>query len=94
MIKIHFVPPHTTAWRNWCSQSEAEHRRLLKAHARGRAITFQDSLYKRCRTEIFEAAFTKCAYCEAMVLLDQTGDVEHYRPKGKVTDENDQEVRG
>ena len=92
MIKIHFVPPSSPAWQSWCSQAEAEHRRLLKAHARGRAITFKESLYKRCRAEIFDAAYTKCAYCEAMVLLDQTGDVEHYRPKGKVTDENDREV--
>ena len=50
MIKIHLVPPGTPAWQTWCVQAEAEHRRLLKAHVRGGAITFKDSLHKRCRT--------------------------------------------
>ena len=34
----------------------------------------------------------KCAYCEAKVVTDQHGDVEHFRPKGAVTDEDLQPI--
>ena len=34
----------------------------------------------------------KCAYCEAYITDNQRGDVEHFRPKGKVTDASDKDV--
>jgi hypothetical protein len=41
------------------------------------------------RRVIFDAFHGKCAYCEAQFELDQTGDVDHFRPKGGVTDAQD-----
>jgi len=43
-------------------------------------------LYKRMRDVLFNAFHGKCAYCECLFVLDQTGDVEHFRPKGQVLD--------
>lgn len=43
-------------------------------------------LYKRMRQIVFAAFHGKCAYCEAKFVLDQTGEVEHFRPKGQVLD--------
>lgn len=43
-------------------------------------------LYKRMRQVLFAAFHGKCAYCECKFVLDQTGDVEHFRPKGQVLD--------
>ena len=33
--------------------------------------------------------YGKCAYCESEVSASQFGDIEHWRPKGKITDEHD-----
>lgn len=42
-------------------------------------------------TEVFHG---KCAYCESTLELDRyLGDTEHFRPKGRVTIENDSEKR-
>ena len=49
-----------------------------------------EKLYKEQRLVFLDLFNGKCAYCEAKLILDQHhGDVEHYRPKGRVTDEND-----
>ena len=34
----------------------------------------------------------KCAYCEQTITGDQRGDIEHYRPKGAVTDAENKQV--
>jgi uncharacterized protein (TIGR02646 family) len=44
------------------------------------------------RSVLFDAFLGKCAYCEVQFVLDQTGDVEHFRPKAGVVDEHDQRV--
>lgn len=36
--------------------------------------------------------FGKCAYCETPILDFQHGDIDHFRPKLSVTDENDQPI--
>ena len=36
--------------------------------------------------------YGKCAYCEQKIYTDQYGDVEHYRPKGAVTEEDNRPV--
>ncbi len=36
--------------------------------------------------------FGKCAYCEGRIESTQPGDIEHYRPKGKVTHEDQSPV--
>ncbi|MFL5242428.1 MAG: hypothetical protein ACJ8FY_10005, partial [Gemmataceae bacterium] len=37
--------------------------------------------------------FGKCVYCEKFLLSGQFGDIEHFRPKNKVTDANDHIVQ-
>ena len=36
--------------------------------------------------------FGKCAYCEDRIVSTQPGDIEHYRPKGCVTNEDGSRV--
>jgi len=63
---------------------QATRRQITKALA-GQAPKIKD-LYKRMRHVLFSAFHGKCAYCECLFILDQTGDVEHFRPKGEVLD--------
>jgi len=70
---------------------------LAQQVARGEKPAVSD-LYKRRRIkdEYFFAAgppfYGKCAYCEAPIRDYQHGDVEHFRPKAGVSDENGQPV--
>lgn len=53
------------------------------------AITFNRDIWKELKWHLFDLFQGKCAYCEHKPLAGASGDVEHYRPKGKVDeDEN------
>jgi hypothetical protein len=53
------------------------------------AISFNDNIWRELKWHLFELFHDKCAYCENKPLASYAGDVEHYRPKGKVDeDEN------
>lgn len=47
----------------------------------------EDSIYKAFKEYLFTAFCNKCAYCESIVTNAQPGDVEHYRPKNRVSDD-------
>jgi len=47
-----------------------------------------DALYKRFMAFLLEIFHGKCAYCEIALTTNQPGDVEHYRPKGRVVDDD------
>ncbi|MCH7535621.1 MAG: hypothetical protein IH948_07745, partial [Bacteroidetes bacterium] len=34
----------------------------------------------------------KCVYCESLIDADQPGDLDHYRPKGRVTDSSNKDI--
>lgn len=44
-------------------------------------------LWGELKDHLFDLFHQKCAYCEATVKHVAHGDVEHYRPKGKVTED-------
>ena len=94
MIRVRFTEPAAdpkwTKWKADGAKKVAQHVADVQA---GRKPRISDALYKRMRDVIFDAFHGKCAYCEAKFVLDQSGDVEHYRPKGQVSDENWQVVQ-
>lgn len=53
------------------------------------AISFPDKVWKELTWHLFELFHGKCAYCETKPLASDVGDVEHYRPKGKVDEDPD-----
>jgi hypothetical protein len=64
-----------------------------KAKAMKSSADVSEILYKEQRAFFLSLFHGKCAYCESMVVLDQhRGDVEHFRPKGRVTDDNDKVI--
>jgi hypothetical protein len=90
MIRIKFKPPvGDEKWDKWIEEATAATEALVTG---GEPYKFKDALYKKMRQVIFDAFHGKCAYCEAKFILTETGDVEHFRPKGAVTDEFDKPV--
>ncbi|MFA6113304.1 MAG: hypothetical protein WC729_04915 [Sphingomonas sp.] len=47
-------------------------------------FAINDTLYKRFMRYLLEIFGGKCAYCETRITSNQPGDVEHFRPKGRV----------
>jgi hypothetical protein len=72
----------------WSSQLEEE-KPPVGQIAPKTAISFNQKIWKELKWHLFELFHDKCAYCENKPLAGYVGDVEHYRPKGKVDeDEN------
>lgn len=94
MIKIDFKAPETDSWRGWRIKCQNETADIIDCYETSglRNVT---NLYKEkaIKEEVFlakEGPFHgKCAYCECYLKGYQHGDIEHFRPKLAVTDEND-----
>src|SRR5262245_54535333 len=88
MIKVEFKKPMPSdKFDDWLSRCETAAKQLKGAKG------VKEKLYKEQRQFFLDLFHGKCAYCEAKIVLDQhKGDVEHYRPKGGVTDENDKPI--
>jgi hypothetical protein len=86
MIRLTFVPPSDDAgWDAWLAEAELAKTQLLQTPPEQRKI--KDRLYKGARRFLLAATHKKCAYCEThLPPQERTGDVEHYRPKGRVRD--------
>ena len=86
-------------WRNDCDDITRSICNDVDNGADPADIEIQASLYSRKSIKPIhfmnkEGPFRgKCVYCEAFITDLQRGDVEHFRPKGKVTDDSDQPIR-
>ena len=88
MIKIDFNPPTTDAWNHWRAKCDLATQAVIELFGRGEPIEFTD-LYKEQKPaymSIDGAFHGKCVYCESLISADQPGDLDHFRPKGRVTD--------
>ncbi len=98
MRKIEQEPLDTPKWRRWCRDCRADTVAVTDAVERGEKPSFKQKLYRRksIKEEWFFSGsapfYGKCAYCETNIIAYQRGDVEHFRPKGAVADENDHPV--
>lgn len=94
MIRIRFEEPGTAIWKRWVKQCEDAAAILKAGYGAGKEVVVSD-LYRR-KSVKQEVYFSKagpfrgrCAYCESYIADFQHGDIEHFRPKKAVTDEND-----
>lgn len=91
MTRMQFKEPHTPDWEAWRQEVAAE---LDALRNQGPPYSIKDTLYKNQRETIFACYFNKCAYCEVFYRISaREGDVEHFRPKGRVRDQNRQIVK-
>lgn len=97
MRRIEVSEPEDPRWPRWQRDCRRATRELIAALEAGEEVHIT-TLYKRKSIkEIYFFSkgppfFGKCAYCEAPIPDFQRGDVEHFRPKQGVTDEDDQPV--
>jgi hypothetical protein len=100
VIKIQCMEPDDERWRKWKKRCSIA---LLKVHAqvaRGEAPKISEKIYKGAAFNLKDwfflspvaPFFGKCVYCEQKIRPSQHGDVEHFRPKARVTDVNDKMV--
>ena len=86
------VEPTHDAWRTWVEDCRLEREKLIELAKSSPELVndeIDEDLYKGQRITILRLFNDKCAYCESPLEATQRmGDVEHYRPKGRVTDEN------
>jgi hypothetical protein len=87
VIRVEFTEPlGDRDWTKWREDADSKTETLCDDFNAKRAYKISESLYKKMRQVFLDAFEGKCAYCEAKITLDQHGgDVEHFRPKGRVT---------
>lgn len=97
MRRIDLDPPATKTWQRWLAACDKATAKVCARVAQGKKPIIT-SLYKRksvkksfflCKGPPF---YGKCAYCEAPIIDYQPGDMEHFRPKAAVTDEDDRPI--
>lgn len=91
MIKIDFPEPTSVEWQEWRRECDVARDKLVEQVQNGKKPEVTD-LYKDQRMQrVYKSRkapfYGKCVYCESDVLVNQPGDIEHWRPKNRVTDE-------
>ncbi len=98
MRKIDIKEQKTRKWALWRTACKKETKSILEGIEKEKKPEFKKNVYRRksIKEDYFfskgQPFYGKCAYCEAYIHDFQHGDVEHFRPKGGVTDENDQPI--
>ncbi len=92
MRRIDFTQPSDRAWKDWRRRCEKARNKIIDAYKAGKDIKINEDLYKEMKVDVYmhyDQPFRgKCAYCDRDI-YNQHGDVEHFRPKGGVTDASD-----
>jgi hypothetical protein len=89
MIKLTISEPKSVAWKKWRSACRKKTRSDVRAYRPGKSVVITE-LYKRQKVFFTESSGpfkAKCTFCETSI-SNHYGDVEHYRPKAGIQDEN------
>jgi hypothetical protein len=78
---------------DWKAKADKEAATCNAAKKAGIKYEFRDTIWGALKEHLITLFRSKCAYCETRCRVDSWGEVEHYRPKGKVTDENQVEIK-
>lgn len=93
MIRVKFDRPSDEEWLDWVRRGHLAVKALVRSAAATPAEAIDDRLYKEQRWRFLAAFHEKCAYCEVKIVAGQrSGDVEHYRPKGRVMTRDGKQV--
>ncbi len=80
-------------WTAWSGEARAAIETLRKDYRPGVEIRLRADLYAQAKPFLLKLFNDKCAYCESLISNTQPGDVEHYRPKGRIRDLDGRVVR-
>jgi hypothetical protein len=88
MIRVCFIEPCTSLWKQWRDKCETEQASLNRVYATGKSKAVSEKLYRE-QKEVYLALNGpfrgKCVYCE-MLIDNQFAHLDHFRPKKRVTD--------
>jgi hypothetical protein len=70
----------------WRKAAETARNALVRQYHPGDTVELSEQYYKDAMPCLLELFHGKCAYCETVISSNQPGDVEHYRPKGRIRD--------
>jgi uncharacterized protein (TIGR02646 family) len=88
MIGVRREIPTDAEWADWNERARLGTEALVKAYERGEDIAIRATLYKEAKRFLDRLFGGKCAYCEVVIEASHPTEVEHYRPKGGLKDEN------
>ena len=91
MIKINFQEPTSEEWQEWRRKCDVARDEMIESFENGQKPEVTD-LYKDSRMQSVDKSgkapfYGKCVYCESHITVNHPGDIEHWRPKNRVTDE-------
>jgi hypothetical protein len=92
MIFVRKDNPEDTKWKDFRQEADRASKKLLESFCPEKKIAFKEEFYKRYMVYLKFLFRNKCAYCEEK-LSGQPGDVEHFRPKGRVCDAGFRQVK-
>jgi len=81
------IDPNSPGQRE-LAEARAFFRRPLSVRRQER-FHFKVYMHREVRDALMELFHGKCAYCESKIAATQTGDIEHFRPKGSVVESPD-----
>jgi uncharacterized protein (TIGR02646 family) len=100
MVKINFTEPKDVEWVKWRKKCEIETTKFVEA-VKNNESYLVSSLYKDKKirrlyylSDDYKGPFwRKCAYCEGSI-ASQNGDIDHFRPKKRVSNDNYKPIQG
>jgi hypothetical protein len=75
-------------WKTILDSSEKKRNAAIEEFDQKSDVDIDDTQYKKYMRFLLGLFREKCAYCETTITSNQPGDVEHFRPKGRVIDEH------
>jgi uncharacterized protein (TIGR02646 family) len=86
-LAVHAIEPYDFS-EVWLEKAQEETQAVVAAYQAGQAWDFKP-LWIELREHLLDLFQGKCAYCEADISYTGLGDVDQYRPKGKVAEDED-----
>ncbi len=97
MIKIDFQEPTNAEWQEWRRACDVARDKLVESVEKGQKPKVTNLYKDRRMQRVYKSGnapfYGKCVYCESHVQVNNRGDIEHWRPKNRVTDETRQVIK-
>ncbi len=93
MIRVRREVPAGQAWDDLQEEAREKSQQLVRTFKHGVRPEIETAVYRKYKDFLLDMFHNKCAYCETLIRPGFHGDVEHYRPKGKVVEDDDTDAR-
>ena len=84
MIRVERPDLNDADWTTWWDNARKAIKDLVDAYREGDDVKIDSDLYQASKPFLLKLFNNKCAYCETVITITHPGEVEHYRPKGRI----------